>query len=74
MRAQLQDHLADARDVVVATADEGDQRLPGVLVQDADAREGGRAPGKVGVGKGPLGVEGGERGGEGEVAMQEGAG
>lgn len=72
MRTQLQHHLADARNVVVAAADEGDERLPGVLVEDADAREGGRATGEVGIGEGPLGVEGGERGGEGKVTVQEG--
>lgn len=57
VEAQLMDHLADARDVVVAAADEADERFPGVLLENADAGEFGCFLGEVGVGKGPLLVQ-----------------
>ena len=59
--------MRDARDVIVAAADEGDEGFPGVLAQDADAGELGGFFTEVGVLCGPFGVEGGEVGGEVEV-------
>jgi len=66
--------LADARNVVVGTADEADQGFPRILLQDADAREGGGAAGEVGIGEGPGVVEGGEVRGQVEVVVEEGFG
>lgn len=67
VKAELLDHLRDARNVVVAAADEGDQGFPGVLAKDADAGELGGFFAEVGVLGRPFGVEGGEVGGEVEV-------
>lgn len=39
VHAELLDHLGNARNVVIAAADEGEQRFPGVLAQDADPSE-----------------------------------
>lgn len=69
MQTQLLHHLTDAQNIVVAAADKRNQRLPSVLIQDADACEGGGAAREVGVGEGPLGVECGQAVGEGEVVV-----
>ncbi|QBZ62984.1 hypothetical protein PoMZ_11874 [Pyricularia oryzae] len=70
--AQLVAHLRDARDVVVAAADEGHERLPGVLVQDADASELGRLAAEVGVAVRPVRVHSREGMVEVEVVEEEG--
>lgn len=74
VQAEVSDHLRDARDVVVAAADEGDEGFPGRLVEDADAGEGWGAAPEVGVCGGPVGVEGGEGVVEVEVGLEEGLG
>jgi hypothetical protein len=71
VQAQIVNHGGYAEDIVVAAADEADQRFPGVLAQDADASEGRGALLEVGVGGGPLLVEGGQVWGEVEVMVQQ---
>ncbi|KAI7165260.1 hypothetical protein KC349_g216 [Hortaea werneckii] len=74
--AELVDHLRDAGDVVVTTADEANKRFPGILLQYPYASKLGRFFGKIGIGCGPLFVELGEVRGEvkGEDAIVKGHG
>jgi hypothetical protein len=57
MRAQLLYHLGYPRNVVVARTNEANQRLPGILLQNADASELWCPLPEIGIGGGPLFVE-----------------
>lgn len=74
MQTELVHHLGDSGDIVVAAANEADERFPAVLSEDAHAGEFGGLFGEVGVGGRPLSVEGGEVRGEVEVVVDEGRG
>lgn len=50
-------HLRDATDIVITTADEPDQRLPGILLQDAHASERLCFLHEIRVGRRPLPVQ-----------------
>lgn len=69
--AEFMYHLADADDIVVAAADEAHERFPGVLLEDAHARELGCFFCEVWVLGGPLLVETCEIWAEVEVVFDE---
>lgn len=50
-------HLGYSDDIIVATADESDQRLPGILSQNSDSGEFGSLLLEVEVGRRPLLVQ-----------------
>jgi len=57
MHAQLLHHLRYSRNVVVARTNEANQRLPGILLQNADASELWCLLLEIGVSGGPLFVQ-----------------
>lgn len=57
VHTELFDHLGNARNVIITATDEGQQRFPGVLAQDADPSELGSFLFEVRVLRRPLRIE-----------------